>query len=471
MLDGSFWQDQLADVFGGHRWLIAMDVLVATNGRVRLLNEWGADRPFVLAGFRGLGPVPSEDDCEIAVLDVKGETMLGSIRAAEAGFDDPGPEISARIEAWDPDRSARVLGTIFATGQDVLGRPYWGGRPESWIALEDKVVAEDIWDRAGVERAPAEVVSADLSALTAAAVRVDLGAGTVWAGDMREGFNGGAEYVRWVRSERDTREAARFFAEHCDLVRVMPFLDGVPCSIHGMVFDDEVIAIRPCEMVVLRQLASARFRYASAATFWEPEEACAEQMRDVARRVGAHLRERVGYRGAFTVDGVLTRDGFRPTELNPRIGAALAGLAAGIDNFPLTLLNLALVAGEELDWRPRELEKLLLAGSRENRRGTASVVIDRPILGERTAQLAYAHGRCRPVELDEPVAVEVGLGPGPAGGFLRVRLDPDTTPVGPSVAPRVVAALAWADTTWNLGIGQLQAAPDLRPGVAVGGHG
>ena len=46
-------------------------------------------------------------------------------------------------------------------------------------------------------------------------------------------------------------------------------------------------------------------------------------MREAARRVGAVLRDEVAYRGAFTLDGVATVDGFRPTELNPRFGAGL----------------------------------------------------------------------------------------------------------------------------------------------------
>ena len=50
--------------------------------------------------------------------------------------------------------------------------------------------------------------------------------GTVWVGDNREGWHGGAKMLRWVRSRSEGRAAQLFLAEHCDRVRVMPFLEG-----------------------------------------------------------------------------------------------------------------------------------------------------------------------------------------------------------------------------------------------------
>ena len=46
-------------------------------------------------------------------------------------------------------------------------------------------------------------------------------------------------------------------------------------------------------------------------------------MRDLARRVAAHLSATVGYRGTFGIDGICGPDGFVPTELNTRWGAGL----------------------------------------------------------------------------------------------------------------------------------------------------
>ena len=87
----------------------------------------------------------------------------------------------------------------------------------------------------------------------AAAGRLDRGAGTAWAGDARQGFHGGAFGLRWVKAEEDVAEAVAFLAARCDRVRVMPFLEGIPCSIHGVVFPRGAATFRPVEMVTLRR--------------------------------------------------------------------------------------------------------------------------------------------------------------------------------------------------------------------------
>ena len=91
------------------------------------------------------------------------------------------------------------------------------------------------------------------AARDAAAEALDRGHGTVWAGDAREGFNGGAALTRWVRDAQDAEEAFETLSKRCDAARVMPFLEGVPCSIHGWVLPDGVQVFRPCEMLVLRR--------------------------------------------------------------------------------------------------------------------------------------------------------------------------------------------------------------------------
>jgi hypothetical protein len=59
------------------------------------------------------------------------------------------------------------------------------------------------------------------------------------------------------------------------------------------------------------------------------------------------------------------------------------------------------------------------------------------------------------------VDVTVQIGPSSSGGFVRFTADPDRTPVGPSIAPRVCAALAWADEALDTRIGPLTPAPEV----------
>src|SRR4029453_1313109 len=119
----------------------------------------------------------------------------------------------------------------------VGGRAVYGGRPPEWAALENKTTVDEVWDGVAAPRAPSEVVHLRQN-LSSVAQRLDTGDGTGWAGDNRDGTNGGGDYVRWVRDPADERTALDFFSAHCDRVRVMPFLEGVPCSIHGLVLPD-----------------------------------------------------------------------------------------------------------------------------------------------------------------------------------------------------------------------------------------
>ena len=61
-------------------------------------------------------------------------------------------------------------------------------------------------------------------------------------------------------------------------------------------------------------------------------------MRALARRVGAALRDQVGFRGSFSIDGVLAEEGFLPTELNPRLGAGMNTLAGALGDPDASIL-------------------------------------------------------------------------------------------------------------------------------------
>jgi len=447
------------EVFRGRRWVVAVDVLAGTKPTVDLLRRLGAERPFAIGASRGTGPIPSEDEAEVAELDVRSDSMMGGIRASARALKVLEPTLQARIDRWDPDGEAQVLGTIFGDGEPIGDRQVFGARPRSWQALEDKTVIDALWDRVGVPRVSCRVVPID--GLRAAARDLDRGHGTVWAGDAREGFHGGAAYTRWIRTEADAAEAEAVLGPDCDTARVMPFLEGIPCSIHGIVFGDYVVALRPCEMVVLRSPDHGRFTYARSATFWDPPPADAEDMREIARAVGRHLRSQVGYRGAFTIDGIMTAEGFRPTELNPRIGAALAGLCKGIPDLPLLLLNRMLVEGHDLDYRPEALERLILGHASLRRSGMASVV-SRQANAPEELDIVFDGSTCREARAGEERDLQMRIGASSMGSYLAIVLEPERTPVGPSVAPRVVAALAFANTRWSLGLGTLVPARDVR---------
>jgi hypothetical protein len=267
----------------------------------------------------------------------------------------------------------------------------------------------------------------------------------VVAGDAREGFNGAAEYVRWIRTDDDLAEARSFFTARCDEVRVMSFLEGIPCSIHGAVLGGDVIALRPAEMLTLRRPTS-RFLYTGCATYWDPPDGDRTYMRDVARRVGAVLRDRHNYRGAFTVDGVVTADGFRPTELNPRAGAA-TGAMTNPSGVPFQFLNKALIEQEDIEPRASELEELIVSTADAQRGGGAYASVPGPAWEQQTHELKDG---------------TFTLGPSGIGRFALYAPKAETVEIGSSFAPRAVEAFAYMDETFGTEFGTLEPARDAR---------
>ena len=392
--------------------------------------------------------------------------MLDGLHRHLARLEHPPKVIIDTVRAFDPRSEAQLIGTFLNTAKHLDGRPYLAHRRPEWVAFEDKTVVDALWDRAGVERAPSVVVPAEAEALTRAASTVDVGDGTVWSGDAREGFNGGAEFVRWVRTAADAASAVSFFGAHCDKVRVMPFLEGIPCSIHGIVFAEHVAACRPVEMVTLRRPPDhpdGAFFYAGCSTFFDPPPPMREAMRDIARATGALLRAEVGFRGAFTIDGVASARGFLPTELNPRSGAGLNVMLRGLPDLPLQLLLDALVGGVTLDYDPVELEQDLVAGADTTRSGgTWRAFPNRQLTAVDDCHLAYDGKTWHPIADGEPdghigTAI-VSVGDGPSGGFVRAVFDRDSTPVGESVGERATHFWRYADSSLGTGIGPLTSA-------------
>jgi len=415
---------------------------------VTTLRVLGAARPFVLAAGHGAGSPPLAEDCAWHVLESGGSDMIEAIRAYDRLLARLPAEAREAIDRYDPDGVATVWGggaLVTARGR-LDRRPATGTRAPQWSALEDKVVVDEVWDAAGVRRAPSEVVAAERAALAAAAARLDRGAGTVWAGDARQGVNGGAVFVRWVRDEDGAAEAAEFLSARCDRARVMPFLEGIPCSIHGMVLPDRTIAFRPCELATLREAGTNRFLYAGMATFWDPPAADRDAMRAVAVRAGETLRRVHGYRGAFGIDGVLTEDGFRPTELNARYcGHTL--VARSLPELPLGVVNAAVVAGAAHDYRSAALEAVVVEAADTARQGAIQSVTTTRFTATTTHATPYG---------------DVVAGPSGVGGFLRLGLAPERVPVGPPVGPRGVALFAWADAELGTAFGPLEAARPVR---------
>jgi hypothetical protein len=387
-------------------------------------NAWGAgDRP---------------DASTIVVEMPAGLSTMEQIRAEARFLADPPPDVIDAIDTFDPSGEAVALGTFLNTCATLVGRPFVSYRRPEWVALEDKVVIDDFWDRAGIRRQPSTVVPLDDAA--DAARSIDRGDGTVWAADARDGFHGGASQTHWVADEPSRTDALERLRPVAERVRIMPFIDGTPCSIHGIVLPDGVAVARPVEMVTLRQ--GHRFVYAGCATYWDPPSGIRDQMRSVARTVGVRLAEELDFRGTFTVDGVSASDGFWPTELNPRFGAGMNTIARA-SGLPILLVNDLVVGGHDLGRRAPDVEAELLERADAHRGGGTW-------MGGLTPTVQPGQRRF------DGATVTVG------DSFVRCIHDPATTPTGPSTAARACEFWQFADAALGTAIGPLTPAPDLR---------
>lgn len=447
----------LEGCYGHRRWIVASDLLAGAHQTVTELRALGAGDVFVIAGSRGTGPIP---DAPAAVLGLEAPTLMASIRAYDRALGDLAPAVIAAVDGFDPDRVARVLASPFSVHTTVAGRAVFGARRPRWLALEDKTTVDALWRAVDAARAPARVVDARLDALRDAAAALDRGMGTVWVADNRTGWHGGATALRWVRTSAQAREAAAFLASCADRARVMPFLDGIPCSIHGIVLPDATAALRPCEMVVLRRPGRPDLLYAGMGSTWDPPSHERAALRSLARRVGDHLRRTAGYRGVFTVDGVMTRAGFRPTELNSRCSAGAIMLAQAAD-LPMHLVHLAVVEGVEVEWPTQRLEEQIVAAADELRSVRSFALVSRA-QPEREVELVWEGGALREAR-GRPPALTLETGPAPSGGAVRVVVDVARHPAGRPVAPVIAAALTYADRRWDLGLGPLEPAVDVTP--------
>jgi len=459
---------RLRQVFGDKRWVIAGEVAQGIAGGALALQSLGAEDVIAIASRSGVGALPDSvrfvmtDDARAA----DDASMVERMRENNRELHDLPAWVIAEIDEWDPGHQAQVVVSFTIDAGLVANRPTFGARPLDWAALEDKIAIRSLWADAGIETASDAVVDlANTDGLLRVHARLASQWGTVWAVDNEQGWHGGGKGTFWVSSPERARQLAGELAANHRRVRVQPFLKGVPCSIHAMVLAQETLAFRPCETIVLLDVANETFEYSRTATFWDPTDAEREQMRSIVRSVGDALREHVNYRGVFTLDGVLTSDGFRPTEVNPRFGAALPVLlpTTSGDMLPLFFMHLAAVTGNLDDLDATAIENLIVDRLDHDRAGTAFIFTNEGPPGGEQVDIALAgtwrQGHVDEIRVagddDEPFAVAT-WGQDPAGGLVFVTFT-TAMPTGPAVAPVVVEVRRFLRDHWAIPLA------DLRP--------
>ena len=453
-MDLDLIEQRVREITEGKRWIITPDAAAGATSLVETLKEHGAEAVMVIAGTEGVGDLPQAEAFHYT--RTGGTSMMTGIREFVASVENPSPATIAAIERFDPDGSAMVLRIGYLKYEELAGRRVYGARPRSWSEIEDKTKADALFTDAGVATAPHEIVP--IRDASDAHDRLKGPLGSVWVADNKEGWHGGGEYVKWVRDDDLVGAATAWFGQHADLVRVMPFLDGIPSSIHGFVTANGVAVFLPIEMTILRTVHEPGFYYAQGSNYWTPPDDVTTTMRDAARSVGQLLHQRIGYLGGFGIDGVCTKDGWLPTEINPRmsLGHFLQGQAADI---PLATIERALLEGD-IEVAATDLEDAVVNAAATSRQGGMMFPLEESHEAD-SLQFSLDVEGAVAVRDDEESDGTMRIGPSAFGGIIMVRFEPSRMPVGPSVAPIALDLIDLARETWGVTIPEVTHAPDL----------
>ena len=438
-----------------------IDVGVVHSAHV--LEDLGAAQPLLLAGNQGTSNSPLPEDLRLHLLGTGGDNMVDSARNLLSAVSNLPTAITTDIDNWDPEQEARwVCESLLLEMGDIAGRSKYGRRQKAWTDLENKTTIDDLWDSIGVNRSISAVVNVSDENLRRIAEKLDQGLGTVWVPDNRDGVQGGSMALRWVRSEEDYDKTLLEMRTTADQIRIMPFLEGIPVSIHGIVFPSDVAVFRPVELIVLRKVQDRRFLWSGCSTGYDALPQDREYMRSIARKTGLYLKDVVDYRGPYSIDGILTRDGFLPTELNPRLSGGFAALLEGIPELPFAPLCWAAMENEPLDYRPAYLEEAIVRAADATRRLRAHTQTTIDVKERTTIELYRTGDEYSETQVDEKPDAALTIGPSPVGGIIIFTLFNKSDSGGALVAPEMVRALRVADRCFGTDFGDLACAEEVR---------
>ena len=198
--------------------------------------------------------------------------------------------------------------------------------------------------------------------------RLDLGRGTVWAADATRGL------PRWRRADPlgdRRRPSGRGHRRAGAALRSGSGSCRSSTASRRRSTASSCPTASPC---CGRSSWSRCARATSCATPAAPRSGtrptrCARRCVTPLGRVGEVLRADVDFRGAFTLDGVATADGFRPTELNPRFGAGLNVITRGLRTCRCRSCSTSSSPGDRSGIGAADLEAELLAAADASRSG------------------------------------------------------------------------------------------------------
>ncbi|MEV4716667.1 hypothetical protein AB0J94_05655 [Micromonospora noduli] len=407
----------------------------------------------VLAFDDGLAAFPSTPGIRTAAqLLAERHALLATLATASP--------LSALVDRFDPHKRATLLITDPLNPTVTGSRPRLGAKHPSWSFFEHKSVVDVLWDSIGLPRAESAVYDAPGTLCRPEpASNTDL----VYAGQPYGAVpSAGGEDIRWSSASVPSPIVDPAGRQR---VRIMPMLAGTPCRLHGVVLTDSTVAFTPLELLVPRRPADGTFLCTGTAPMPESQQ---PRLIELTRWMGEALRRRLGYCGGFSVDGILTKSGFRPTDLNTRVTSAFeaAPPPLRVAVHASALLAQAGLRGADAAGLAEKAHRALNNAAHL----TLLTVVKRPTPAARRdiRWSGLSLVACPPDEAHGSIEVTGGA----RGTVLRVRLGRDHLPA--DVSPQEVAVLAFraADELLGTGLGDLQpppvtggAAPTQRSGA------
>lgn len=463
MIDARYYQNLLKKIVEGRKFIIAVGSLSDAIPWARALTHLGALPPFLLVDSIGTEEAPETVIFDWEIVCGSSNSVIGSLRNYAESLKQLSRYTRRRLDDFDPKHEAIAIAEPFLDVMEIAGRRVLAPPNTIWRSLEDKTQIDSFWDSAGIAHPPSRIVRTNsLAELRKANIDYDEGFGTVWAGDSREGCNGGATYVRWLSSEADQREIEEFFIRHCDLVRIAPFVEGIPCSIHGIVFPSSVVVFHPVELVVLRRGSNPRLFYAGAGTFWYSSEAQMREIRELAFKTGSLLQSELGYLGAFNIDGILTHGGFLATEMNTRFAAGLHLLSASTPDIPLALLEMVVRCGMPLDYYPEDLQRLVMVSRGSFGQAYVRVLTEKSFTRGKRFSVVFDGQHADVTNQSGSAEAMILTGQSQVGGIVIIRFGPRRMQAKGFVSEKAASALALADRILGTTFGFLSTAPGLQ---------
>lgn len=428
----------------------------------RLLEALGARQVLRIGSRASFEPAPA-DRLHVYVDDVLAHDPRERFSRWEAFLAEPTREVRDAVDRFDPAGTAQLVAFRPLVVDHFGDRELPGARRPSWARFERKTQALALFDATRTPHPPMTVLdvrdvpkSQFREISYARAFKGRNGSGAVWSADPLDGPASGARFVRRARNNEEISSAYQYFSMSAGSVLVTPFVEGIPCSMHGFVTKAGTAAFRSIESVVLRR--GPRFSYAGAASRWQAPPDVQSTMQECAKRVGEWLHENLGYRGGFTLDGILGESGFVANEVNTRPGDAARYFYEAVPGIPFETLTV-LEAADAVDLDVDELERAILDAPpyefarlhlrvREEPGPVSEHAVRVDAAGAEVVPPAHANAHVR----HEPWA---------GGGRIVMEFDRKLVAPGHSVASVVRDLAQVANDRFGLDLGQLEAARDV----------